>query len=261
MPLHTLTVSFLLTAMLLCGVDAKAQSASEMIAPTFRTKESVVKAFGDISVPKGEFDTTEEFSSKKCRLYYQKAGGGEETIYHFPIYGMGALSEAYYDADKKKFRFLGAETFPSVYSLLSIKSGVALILNRQSTSGKGYVGQNAFGVSARIAVSEEKTIAVIVPNQEGFPMLNDFSLSVEPDVARGLKGDLQLVVSTKIASPCIDFGFHHTKPTIDSPSETTDRLVALIGSADATWEIIKRSTGEVLTSGSFEKRPDHGSGL
>jgi hypothetical protein len=223
-----------------------------LVLPTFADRKSVVKVMSTLGVaPKDEFESTKDYDNKKCATFRREVGGAEDTVFHFIVFGRDSpLSQAHYDADKQEYRFLGNEIFPPLYTQLSTKTGIGLILAKISTPGKSYIGKNAFGVAKEISVSTERTLAVLIPTSTRF-FIGKFILHAEPDFARELKGDLQLVVSTKIVSPCLDSGMYYSKPTIDLPTETTDKLIGLVGAAGATWEIVRTSTGEVLTSGHF----------
>lgn len=231
---------------------APALAPRESMLPMFADRKSMLNAMNSLSMaPKGEFESTKDYDAKKCSAFRKQVGGADDTVFHFIVFGRDSpLSQAHYDADKQEYRFLGNEIFPSLYMRLNTKLGMGLILNRVSTPGKNYIGKNAFGVAKEISVSTERTLAVLIPTSTRFA-IGKFILHAEPDFARELKGDLQLVVSTKILSPCLDSGMYYSKPTIDSPTETTDNLIGLVGAAGATWEIIRTSTREVLTSGHF----------
>lgn len=225
------------------------------IAPQFPNRQSMLKALNVFSSGhKGEFESTKDFGTRTCDTFFKSIGGTADTIYHFPVFGATdplSLLQPFYDADKQEYRFVGNTVFPGLYFGLSTRDGLGLILNRTRTPGKSYVGQNAFGVAKEITVSTESTIAIIVPGTMR-TSLTKFTLHADPDLARQLKGDLRLIVSTRVSSSCVEHGRYHSAPTIEYPTDSTDNLLALIGSDDPTWEIIKVSTGEILSSGGFQ---------
>ncbi|HYC38126.1 MAG TPA: hypothetical protein VEC19_16990 [Usitatibacter sp.] len=190
---------------------------------------------------KDQFEATSAFNKRRCDAMAKLLG----TDLGKPIVFRELKdTRSWYDADRQRF------VFENLSKAGTPASGFYLVLSSRESQKPGFVGKTAYGVTREIKVKEGHYVALAVPHSSHLVQHLSAILPMKPDRARALAGDLRLEVVTRIGPPCISTDLHRQDPTLDSPTKETKWVYAIQALPGATsWQIVRGSTGEVLTSG------------
>jgi hypothetical protein len=220
----------------------------------FSTEAGTLSSLKPLSLmKKDQYETTAAFNQRVCSatLTALKANSDRTaTFLLFPSVSSGVR----YDADRGKLIYSVQLGFPSLFFYSqSFDRYIGIKLATDERPKPSYYGSNAFGNSKEVFVSETEEAMLLLPRTgpDSHAMSMEFSIPMKPEIAKQLKDDIQFVVKTTIAAPCFASGRDRTRPTITSPFERDATLFAVVGSNRAVWKVLKKSTGEVLKSGTF----------
>lgn len=223
---------------------------SEKVVPRFPTEGETLAAFRPlIGLKKDKFETSSDFTKRLCNSVENSSNSAAGSPTHFAVFDVTA--RPYYDADKKAFTVKILQAFPGAFDInLEKYLGVPIATSRKDKPS--YIGKNAFGVTKDIVAEEADQVVLLLPVPKRtieYSLVT--KLFAEPDEARKLDNDLLVVVTTKVMSPCFVARTLRIPPTLESPEDNTYNMLGVVGEKDASWKIIKASTGEVLKAGKF----------
>lgn len=218
----------------------QAFDASLKVLPANFSGSSIVAAFGAFRVvPKGEFETSEEYEKRLKNL--------PVGTYAFVV--PSRYTEATYDADSAMLSLTPTAIHPGDGYSPTQHAGVEL--SRENERTRKYLGTNAFGASIPIEEYAYDCLSLIT-DLHAFPTL---SANVERSAAPQTKQNARVLVIVTLdqESAMAEFhehlglatGYRHDSPTFDDPEELSVRDYSVRAKVQGFW-IFNRSTGVVL---------------
>ena len=201
-----------------------------------------------LMMKKDDFEDTAKFSKRAC-------DSTALTIHHQigdPVkYGIFETEAAAitYNADRQEYTFLIGGSPESYDRQLSKYFGIRLYLEIRNVGE--YSAENSFGAQRKVSVVRGEEVILLLP--VGRPEIFGLrvTLPMPPEEARRVNGDLQIQIITRLEPPCLLRGSYQVKPKIDYLRDLTMTMIGLVGSAQSSWQIARKSTGEILKVGSF----------
>jgi hypothetical protein len=176
--------------------------------------QTVLKSLGD---GKGEFETTEEFDDRRAAVL-EKIGVDRTFL---------IVQPARYDADDGNVYFdltnvVSGRYMKSKYEPTATANYLTIELKTKMVSERVYIGQNSFGVKAKITEARFMKYGLVLRTDSpikfqdvakvGFPM--------DRPHAREILPWLYLCVQGKLISATINDDFEHSTPTVNDPFDT-----------------------------------------
>ena len=201
-----------------------------------------------LMMKKDDFEDTAMFSKRTCDTM--------AFTMHHPVgdpvkYGVfeAETKAITYNADRQEYTFyIGGN--PELYDRqLSKYFGIRLYLELNNVGQ--YPAENSFGAQRQVSVMRGEEVILLLPvSRPEFFGLRVF-LHMPLEEARRVNGDLQVQIITRLEPPCLLRGSYQVKPKIDYLRDLTMTMIGLVGSAQSSWQIARKSTGEILKVGSF----------
>lgn len=199
-----------------------------------------------LAPPKSEFETTEQYQARLI-----KPTGGE--VYAFPLQNVAVGPNIAYNADKGELVIEILEDWGIVASYTPNRN-VRAVSVKKTTLTSTYPGGNAFGATVQVRKSDESVYGLVIPGPApgpGTERFHRFTLSVPADDARELKSKNRIGIlficepDVRTDIPLTITGFDYTKPTLNSPYETTVNYHYLRVNLLALW-LYDTATGRIF---------------
>lgn len=223
-------------------------ATSTKLAPNFQGHDCrrVASAVQSAKLKKDEYETTEAFQVRLAGVLGKPVFGTVAIGDQLGLLRRSRLEpETKYDADKRTLSVRvpvnGRGTF------INGRPFTADSLELHSSKENSYVGSNAYGATRRVRKVESTSCFVAFPSpfhNVRDPLIVEIP-DVEPDRARRLNGQIDVLYVGKLAEPYLSEVFDHSAATIDYPTEITVKGTALVIDLGAIW-VIHRPTGDVL---------------
>lgn len=205
----------------------------------------VLKPLSDLDTAKGktEFETKEQFAQRRGDAVARLLGGNN-------IVAVVPLADHFsYNADTQQARISPARENQD-YSDTRESTTISLEVFEEFASLGSYVGSNAYGATARVkaGIFAQYYIDVNVSrhdNSWNSTFSRTVKLTLDPEKARELKEQGQIVLVGRLVAPYISIGSVYERPTFKDPSQTTFKEYHV--KADAACMLIVKD-GEVVSS-------------
>lgn len=219
--------------------------------------EAIATAVKSAKIQKNEFESSEEFESRKNKEIekpiYSSIGLNSRIAIVIPeikkIHNMKALGKDdrgiigyFYDADSKKLKiFATGEAFTSK----AFGSTVETVVISKPKSSK-YIGQNSFGAKVEVSSIGGEHINIAIPTGNGYQIEFD----IDGNAAQELLNTSGIVLTGRLKEPYFEESAIFSKATITSPIEIMINVTRLLFTPERIF-MINRESRKIIQAGDY----------
>jgi len=210
-------------------------------------------------IKKGEFEKTPDFNKRVCDATNRALNVPADRVVTIaaPLNSEYDIADRY-SADKEMFIFhikggiMGSskESFEDQWKWKNFDPFTANrylsnapIAHLYREAPVKYTGKTVHGISKEVRVASEERLGLFYSARA-----YEIKLAMKASEAQKLKGDLRVIFSARLSSPCFFWGTKHTSPKVDNPYDRTITAYGLVASS-IEWIVVRAKTMEIVKRG------------